>query len=346
MDPDAQRFRAVAERDIDLLLVEELVVCESFRGWLLEQFGYEGDSSAEFLDAKHSVADSQLGETDVAFGVDIADNTVLVLLENKIDAVFQPDQLKRYRARGQQALEREWTTFHTGLVAPKSYLDGFDEQELVDATITYEAIWKWFRGRGTQRADYKASLLSVAIERSRRATSSEPDEAVTELHRRYWERAREGHPYLGVEEPDGVPKKNLWIRFNPEGLPGDVKLRHKMRRGYVDLEFRNTDREEFTARYRPLLEADMRFDGTENSTFVRIDVPAFSEDTAVRQQDEGIRAGLAAADHLLTWYEAVGRDPQAHLEAAIDHLLSADDDLVSSLDPSYARVVDAMRNVH
>lgn len=115
---------------------------------------------------------------------------MLVLLENKITAPFQPEQLPRYQARGENALDHGWETFHIGVLAPEDYLDRFDRPALVDATVSYEAIREWFNECSTSRAAHKMTLLTHAIEQRRRHYDIEPDETMTALHRHYWRQTR------------------------------------------------------------------------------------------------------------------------------------------------------------
>jgi hypothetical protein len=91
------KIEAVTERDIDLLLLEELSVSDEFPLWLYSIVAGANDApSCE--GAWHSISDPSLGESDL---IVIYENGVAVLLENKIDAPAQPEQGQRYRARGE-----------------------------------------------------------------------------------------------------------------------------------------------------------------------------------------------------------------------------------------------------
>jgi len=311
MRADSQSLKAVRERDIDLLLVEELAATPEFRTWLLRELGQSPDLIEDFVGVWHSVSDSELGESDIEFGVMYRDETRhLVLLENKINAKFQDEQLERYRQRGKKATADEWDAFITGLVAPESYVARTDRTDVVDATVTYEAVRDWFWNRDSRRADFKAEMVSEAIEQNRRGYTREPDEDVTLLHRYYWELARECYPELGMDRPDGVPGGNLWVRFDPSTLQTDVKLIHKMGRGNVDLQFSGTadQADAFVERYEPSVEDEMDIVRTGQSMSIRINAPPISEAVTPREQREQIKAGQQAAYLLLSWYELYIRD--------------------------------------
>ncbi|WP_157972773.1 PD-(D/E)XK nuclease family protein [Haloprofundus halophilus] len=302
----SQPFKAIRERDVDLLLVEELAVTPAFRAWFLRQLGQSPDSVEEFVGVWHSVSDSELGESDIEFGVIQRDGTrLLVLIENKIDAIFQDEQLERYRRRGEKATTDEWDEFVTGLVAPEAYVVGTDRTKVADATMTYEAVCDWFQNQDSRRGDFKAVLITEAIEQNRRGYTREPDEEVTSLHRYYWELARDNYPELGMDRPDGVPSGNLWVRFDPPSLPTDVKLIHKMGRGDVDLQFSGAADlpDAFVDRYEPLLEDEMEIVHTGQSMSIRIIVPPLSEAVTPQEQREQIETGQQMAYRLLSWYE-------------------------------------------
>lgn len=302
---DNQPFKAIRERDIDFVLLEELTISTKFRRWYLHHLN--PDIQVErFLGAWHSVSDSEWGESDIELGiVTTGGNQLLVMIENKIDAPFQDDQLQRYNHRGQKALEKDWDGFMTSLVAPENYHIDDDRKEPLDALVTYEALRDWFEQQNSERASFKARILTDAIKQQRRGYTAEPNERVTQLHRYYWSIARADYPELELDEPTGVPKGNLWIRFKIPHLPRDVKLRHKMGKGNVDIEFRNVQPNHFRERYGSQLAQEMEIVSSGKSMFVRINVPKITTDESPDDQEEKIRDGLTAARRLLEWYETV-----------------------------------------
>lgn len=93
-------MEAVAERDIDLLILEVLTVSREFAQWFYQENHLvpptEGKSKAF-----HSVSDAELGESDI---VVLYDNGHAILIENKIGAIAQKDQARRYQQRGEKVL--------------------------------------------------------------------------------------------------------------------------------------------------------------------------------------------------------------------------------------------------
>ena len=106
MNPILARYNAglpfsLQERDIDLLLIEQLHVCRPFADWLTGRLSLSG---AVVETARHSVH-REHGETDVLVIVRIGDERVAVMIEDKIGAPMQPDQCGRYHLRGKKLCE-------------------------------------------------------------------------------------------------------------------------------------------------------------------------------------------------------------------------------------------------
>jgi hypothetical protein len=309
---DSQRFESIQERDIDLMLLEELSISPEFRTWWINKLGQNPDMVEGFIGAWHSVFDTELGESDIEFGVTVEGNTrLLVMIENKIDAPFQNEQLERYRKRGQKATANEWDEFRSCLVAPEAYLSEFEGTDTVDTTLTYESIRQWFVECESRRSEYRADMLRDAIDQGRRGYVAKPDEQVTAFHRHYWTIARDTFPELGMADPDGVPSGNPWVRFNPPALPSDVTLIHKTSRGHIDLQFSDMaeQADAFREQYEPLLEQNMQIAQTGKSMSVRIIINPLSSDENPKEQEDGIKSGLASANQLLSWYEQTDENP-------------------------------------
>lgn len=305
MRADDQRFAAIQERDIDHLIVEELVVSAEFEEWITKQIVPRLIEIGTFINAWHSVYDSELGESDIEFGfTDTAGRNILILIENKITAKFQEEQLQRYQKRGEKALKKDWDEFHTCLFAPESYVKTTERADMVDSTLTYETVRDWFSARETRRAAYRSQVLTAAIRQGRRGYVSEPNKEATSFRQGYWQIAHTEFPKLEMDEPTGVAGGNSWERFNPSNSPSDIQLVHKMDRGVVDLTFGGRAAEEtiFRNQYEPLLGPDMNIVETGKSLSVRISVMPLDWKGDPTEQSKTIREGLSAASRLHEWY--------------------------------------------
>ena len=126
-------LRGVTERDIDLLLLEELVAPTDFRDWFGTQAGLEIPFSLD--KAARSVVTST-GESNLEVTYRCEEHRTRLLVENKIDATFQLRQAERYSERANAYVTRgESDKVVTVVIAPQSYADavkGFER------TVTYE----------------------------------------------------------------------------------------------------------------------------------------------------------------------------------------------------------------
>src|SRR5262245_25450683 len=96
------RLESVDERDIDLLLLEELEVSEPFRRWFWSSCGLGYPEHCAMAGVWHSISHPKFGESDLIVLVcDGAGPATALLVENKVDAPPQPDQATRYRRRGE-----------------------------------------------------------------------------------------------------------------------------------------------------------------------------------------------------------------------------------------------------
>jgi len=174
-DPELPRtvFESLDERDIDLLVLEELHASPDFLSWWLERVGVVGEPLAtKFIGAWHSVSHPTLGESDLLLLVgDGNGKRYAVLTENKIDAPPQAQQGERYRQRGTAGVEDGlWHDFRTCIIAPKRYLTSSNDVMHYDAQIPYEDIKSWFLSHfhDSKRGTYKVRLLEAAIDQQRR----------------------------------------------------------------------------------------------------------------------------------------------------------------------------------
>lgn len=227
----------VAERDIDLLLLEELNVNEQFASWFLHQASPSDSCATRCMGAWHSVTHPQLGESDLEV---IYEDGFAVLVENKVDAPAQPDQAVRYIQRGLAGQQAGlWQSFLTCIVAPSRYIDMNAEAQIYDTQISYEKIRDWFKSRGDQRAEFSAYVLEQAIDQNRRGYSPIADDDVTQFWLSYWETASRDFPALEMSRPGAKPSNSDWPDFRPKALVKELNIVHKMASGSVDLQVRS-----------------------------------------------------------------------------------------------------------
>ncbi len=225
----------IRERDIDLVIVEELSVSLEFREWFSSRVFGE-PVYREKIGAWHSISDTS-GETDIVFIFEALEGPrMAILIENKVDAPPQPQQGQRYRLRGENGLkEGYWEVFKTCVIAPDKYLGSAKHSESYDVEISYEEILAYFQSRRSrdERFAYKARVLLEGIEQNRRGYQPKYNEAITKFVADYFSFVSEEYPYLKMQEAKPRPSKSTWISFYPKTLPEKTSLVHQLTAGFV-----------------------------------------------------------------------------------------------------------------
>ena len=118
---DLDTYLAICERDVDLVLVMALRAELRMANLIAE---VANSPSAYVLSVRHSKCESDGSETDIEVRFGDPDCPYVVLIENKVDAQFQPSQPERY-ARRVEALREDLTAGGAAslLVAPERYLE-------------------------------------------------------------------------------------------------------------------------------------------------------------------------------------------------------------------------------
>ena len=230
---DTLIFECVRERDIDFLLMEEWCVNPAFA-----QFFFKAASSTEITlserRAMHSVSDAAYGENDIVLTFRNGKQNVAILVEDKIDAVPQPDQAKRYKLRAEKITASEqYDKVFICLVAPQHYLD--NDTEPYPCRISYETIAS-FLADGTARGEYKANVLRLAISQERRRALPVKNDIVTEFWQNYHAALMAVMPDAIMPYPKIVPINSDWPMIRFPGFSKKVHIVHKMAQGNIDLE--------------------------------------------------------------------------------------------------------------
>ena len=247
----------VTERDVDLLILEELSVSEDFRKRFSALVFGETVYKA-YIGAWHSVCSDNLGESDLLFIFKAMDDLeTAILIENKIDAPPMSEQGIRYRQRGEAGINNGlWESFKTCIIAPEKYLDFVKHSRLYDANITYEEICDYFTSKGDSdnRSAYKANVLLEGIEKNRRGYQPVENERVTTFVKQYFEYANEKYPELKMQEVKPRQAGSSWIDFYSDVLPPgrEVTLAHQLTNGELKLLFKEKghDLETIRAKYQ------------------------------------------------------------------------------------------------
>ena len=279
---DLKFIESVNERDIDLLILEELQVCQEFRDWLSSRV-FERPIFKSHKGAWHSVNDATLGESDLVFIFQAEDGTTegtstAILIENKIDAAAQPDQGKRYAARGQKGVtEGYWQEFRTCIIAPRRYLQSPIHTESYDCAILYEEIMAYFIAKRSTdaRHNYRAKIVLEGIKQNRRGYQPKISDQMTEFVTAYWKLVQSEYSQLGMPEPKPRPAGSTWINFYPNDFPKGVDVVHQLTAGFVKVFFagKASEYELIATRYKELGEIFNGFEIQLSGKSVSLSVP-------------------------------------------------------------------------
>lgn len=297
-------LKAIQERDVDLLLLEELICNPDFQSWFISKT--TNDSSWEKIQAWHSLSEPGMGETDILVKVTKGDNQEIILIENKINAVFQPLQPERYKARGKYYLDSgACTKFCTVLIAPKFYLKSLGA---FDFYLYYEDILKWFSEAemlGT-RGMFKAQVIKTAIEKLRRGYYAIADQNATLFWSKYYQYANSNFPELNIQEPPHrIPKLSSFIRFYPiritEGK--SINFIHKFAFGNVDLQLNRMGHQllALEKEFGSILLPQMSIVKAGKSASFRIKVKKLDINIPFIQQENAVQEALIQLKCLLNW---------------------------------------------
>lgn len=296
-------LQTIEERDIDLLLMEEFHVSPTFVAWFAEQAALDGKAGA-FAGAWHSLSE-EYGETDLLLRLQVGNERLALLIENKIAAPEQNQQDIRYHIRGVRGREAgRYERFATCICAPQVYLDGLPPTSAYEHRVAYEAIRDWFAGVDGARAAWRKHIMEEAIEQGRRGYVMVVSGIKTAFHLSYWEHLQRRHPALLMRKPGDKGPKSDWMMIRGIGMPPKVTLIHKNDQGYMDLQFEKTAAPALAAR-RETWPEEIRIVQRNNAAALSIPVPKCDMAAGFETQVGQVEEALAAAYRLLPFADVM-----------------------------------------
>ena len=289
------------ERDIDLLICSELHSPGPLRNLFL---GGWNSGVAEFDGAWVSCHDVD-GESDIVASFKAGANVLILLIEDKIDAPFQPDQPERYRARAQrwQASLPSQSEVRTVLLAPGEYSEN-EGSDLFDRQISYEDIIAALSGSGDPRTQFLVQTLKNGVVSHERGYSSEPSEATTRVWRAIWDCVDSEAPRLRMKKPSSKPTRAGFIHFgsavgvSSTQTQGRAVIVYKPARENADIQFSNTQVATLEDAVAGILDSDMTIAKAGKSASIRLKVPRVDFGLPPDDQQDAIRQGVVAAERL------------------------------------------------
>ena len=229
-------FSAVSERDMDLLLLEELVSSEEFLHIFLSKIGLE---NANIRSIEQSKVDVQFGESDMTVIVEKGGNKYGLLIEDKIDAVAMSNQSSRYVERGELGKKNgDYQQYFIFIVAPESYLQKNNEAKKYPYQVTYEECLRHFCSKEDNRSIFKSQQIEQAIHKQKRGYQVIEHTAVTDFWDKYITYKERHYPDLWLVSKRG-PKgfNSRWPYYHT--VLENIVIHHKSESGFVDMEIPN-----------------------------------------------------------------------------------------------------------
>src|SRR4051794_40055824 len=229
------------ERDIDMLMAEELRVNAVFGGWVMENFDMLEELTFPAITTNVSVFEDGSEAEVVATFRSKSGLLHRLFVENKIDAPLIPEQLERYLRRAEGEVRRQLIAdFSILFFTPSSYPDTWPLPDRV-RRITFEDAASALGSLQDLRSRYRASLLMRALPIRTPAARDAYIVATDPYIKEWWDRV---YAMLEREFPGFFIHKTRYPRsvyFAPE-TPGQaryLRVDFKGHKGEVDLAFKN-----------------------------------------------------------------------------------------------------------
>ena len=303
--PETCALNWFLERDIDMLLAEELRVNPNFSKWFAQQAAPDIALLHPATQTRISVPENG-SETDVLATFERRDGGQhRIWIENKISAGLMPQQLERYIDRANAQIARgDCNSCSVVLFAPAAHRLPTPAGV---TTLGFEAAAKAIAGDATDaRLRYRAELLARAAAYATPARQAQ-NMIDHEPHIiEWWDRAHA----MVAQEFDGYftrPRtrymREMFFAPRTPDLPSYLRVDCKLRRGEVDLAFKNVA---YDTLHRALSELDTAPGSlVENakSTALRITgLPNISFSTDPDGKE--VKAAFAAVKELLDFWRA------------------------------------------
>lgn len=281
----------IEERELDLLLLAGVHSSARLRSLFVEKI--TDLQQAEFIGAWRGVC-ANGGESDLLVLIRAADGRrIALMIEDKINALFQPRQAQRYRDRGEAGIkDGHWDVYRTCLCAPKAYGAPYVGSPDWDAVLFLEDV-------EAALADAEAGIDLLVRDAARRACGkydnprTPPHAEATAFWKRYAALCASEFPDLRMSELAETQSHNdPWIRFARALLPPDVLLEHKAWLGRVDLTFKGRTADELRSKVGPLLPTGIDIFPAGRSVAVRFTTPAINSKQPFEPQTANVRAAL------------------------------------------------------
>lgn len=226
---DILPVESIQERDVDLIILEELSTDNTFCEWFVMKLGLPKLSKID--GTWRSITDYGLGETDLLFSYYSENQKIYVLIENKITATFQEQQYERYEERKKLYIkDKLCNKAYSVLIAPQLYCEN---QNNFEHFVTYEEIIGRLEFTASKRNLFKSQLLKIGAEKLRRGYQPINSTPVQEFWTLIWDLVEKNYPDFQMKKPGIVPLNSDWPKMLHKNLK-NITFFYKLTPGYTD----------------------------------------------------------------------------------------------------------------
>jgi hypothetical protein len=293
------------ERDIDILLAEELRVNAEFGKWVMDRFAVSHDLIFPAAMTNVSVVDDGSEADVIATFATNSGRIHRLFIENKIDAILMPEQLERYvrRAEAEVRLEKI-SSFSILFFTPSRYF----KTKLPDRVkqLSFEEAARALGSQEDLRLRYRASLLMKALPIRTSAVRDAQVSATDPYIKEFWDRV---YSMVEREFPGFFLHKTRYPRsvyFAPEtpGQASYLRIDFKGHKGEVDLAFKNIPANKLTEHVSKMAGLPGQIVLNSKSTAIQIaGLEPFVIADGFEIIETKVRAAYQAAHILLTFWQ-------------------------------------------
>lgn len=320
------------ERDVDILLIEEMKCSPIFVGWFSGLVAAKMSTAipcdtSSVVHSKRRIHNRR--EIDITLSIRGGGRRAILLVENKLDSGAQPFQAESYRSEAEFLVSHgEADAVFIVLVAPEAYAAGAGPfLAKFDCLITYEAIAEFMDGRVRKESGelkdrllHRQHLVQQAITKARRGYQAVPMVEIEAFNAKYVALLAEASINLEAGPSmlkEGRPGESKTMIFAPGALPKwpflpQTRLVHQLREGNANVNFYGWGRHFsylatlmapvlVSTPYRPVPTVNKRVGGNSGLMIVA-DAPMVDNLLGFDEQREAILEGMRVTAGLREWF--------------------------------------------
>ena len=228
------KYSTVRERDMDLLFLELLATDAGFADLLVSRAELTGKPLVKSIELSRS--DAELGESDITAVISINGEDYGFLIEDKVDAIAQPNQYERYKKRGEKGVKAgEFSEYRIFIFCPEKYLKENDEAKKYTYQLTYEETAAHLSKQDDLISSIRRQQIEQAIDKAKKPPVVNINEKVNSFFRSYRDYCIKNYPKLDLRTKE--TSNGWWAHYGLEF--GKVYIYHKIKEGLVDMTFPN-----------------------------------------------------------------------------------------------------------